>query len=317
MTYLYYLGRFMFSNNHFHRAHLALGAAYAQCHRQAPTQRRLITIFLMTSGIILGRFPSQTFYMRSEAVGLSGIFRPICNAIARGDLAAFRQLTDLSAPNARWLVHFRILLQLQSRCEILVWRSLARKTFIVSGNQGDADRKRAPTLSLENVLIISTALEERALQHSKSVQLKSNGLGSLKSTDPYTDPDFDGEQGEALQDGTGQGDEDSAFGGPMLPDSLEVESIFASLISQGLLNGYISHRQQRFAIQGAKRAGPLQAGFPNVWQTVKSRSDEEVPGWKRDGTVNHFAGNDGQSLGRVGPGTVVNLSGARPAGVGP
>lgn len=32
VTYLYYLGRFLFSNTHFYKAYLCLQSAYSQCH---------------------------------------------------------------------------------------------------------------------------------------------------------------------------------------------------------------------------------------------------------------------------------------------
>src|ERR1700716_1674817 len=40
VTYLYYLGRFHFSNNHFYRAQLCLQEAYNQCHAKAVSQRQ-------------------------------------------------------------------------------------------------------------------------------------------------------------------------------------------------------------------------------------------------------------------------------------
>jgi len=88
---------------------------------------------------------------------------------------------------------------------------------------------------------------------------------------------------------------------------LEIESIVSSLIEQGFLNGFISHKLKKFGIQGARQKGALQAGFPNVWEVVKSRNSDEVPGWKKETAPTVL----GQTL---GPGMVVNLSGARPVG---
>jgi len=121
----------------------------------------------------------------------------------------------------------------------------------------------------------------------------------------YIDPDLDGveeDDYEEVQD-------------PLsLLDMLEIESIVSSLIDQGLMYGYISHRLKRLAILGARQKPALEAGFPNAWEVIKSRNDDEVPGWKKE--VNRL----GRAPGMMGSGgfggMVVNLSGARPVGAG-
>jgi len=281
VTYLYYLGRYLFSVNHFYRAKQALQDAHSNCRNSSLQQKRLILVFLIASNIILGRFPSASLYQRPEAVGLADIFHPICKSIASGDLVSFRRLLSYDAPYASWFLKFRILLPLRTRGEVLVWRSLIRKTFLINGSHGDATSKRAPTVALQDVLILYRALEQRL-----------NNQGNKG----YIDADLDGV------------DNDSSVS--VEPDMLQMESIFSSLVEQGLLNGYISHRQLRFAIQGAKqKGGPLIAGFPVPYTVISSNCDEHVPGWKQQ-----QAGRAGQA--RFGPGMVVNLSGARPAGSG-
>jgi hypothetical protein len=96
--------------------------------------------------------------------------------------------------------------------------------------------------------------------------------------------------------------------GNRIPNLLEIEGIVASLVQQGLLHGFISHNQGKFAILGAKqRGGPLKAGFPDVFEVMRVRAEREgrdtdVPGW-----VQHER--------KGGMGGVVNLSGiARPVG---
>ena len=127
-------------------------------------------------------------------------------------------------------------------------------------------------------------------------------------------------------------------------DMLQIECMLSSLISQGLLNGFISHRLKRFAIQGAKaKGGPLAAGFPKPFAVISARMEEydsEIPGWKKEAKASNGPGggdggfgSDGAGFGRgpssgpggggrgnfgkIGPGTVINLKGARPAGAGP
>jgi hypothetical protein len=98
--------------------------------------------------------------------------------------------------------------------------------------------------------------------------------------------------------------------GNKMPDLMQMEAIVASLVQQDLLHGFISHNQGKFAILGAKqRGGPLNAGFPPVWETLKARAEREgreaeIPGWV-------------QTERTGGMGGVVNLSGiARPVGSG-
>jgi len=93
----------------------------------------------------------------------------------------------------------------------------------------------------------------------------------------------------------------------------EIESILASLLTQGLMRGYLTHRNPRFAIPGARLRGALPTGFPNVWQTIYARESEDtgVPGWVQPPPTMAIGGAAALAAG----GRVVNLSGAKPVGV--
>ncbi|GME39961.1 PCI domain-containing protein [Neofusicoccum parvum] len=242
VTYLYYLGRFHFSNNHFYRAQLALQSAYDQCNPERFSQRRLILIYLVASNVILGRFPSQHLYQQPEAVGLRE-----------------------------------------------------------SGDQGDPTSRKAPTLGLQDLVILAQFLEKKALSPEAATYrgpAQRHPNWAFFTMEPsknqlYVDPDFEGSE-----------DVEPEF---VAPDMDEIESIVASLIDQGLLGGFISHRQLRFAITGAKRKGALAAGFPKPWPVIKAKFGDEVPGWK----VESPAARAGAAF---GAGRVINLSGARPVG---
>lgn len=283
VTYLYYLGRFLFQNSHFHRAQRALQYAYDE----APTspdcvrQRRSIVVYLIASNLILGRFPSQQLLSRPEAHGLAARFMPLCIAIRKGDLAAFRRHLAFDGEHADWFLHFRILLQLRNRCEPLVWRSLVRKVFLVAGTRPTGENSRsAATLRLEHALAAFELLERQ-----------------YPAEDSYIDPDVQGvEYGETT---------------PFL-DIPAMESKLSSLIEQGLLQGFISHKLGRFAITGTKAKGgdAVAAGFPNPWMALSGKAERvagasEVPGWKKEG-----AGPGG----RIGGVQTVQISGARPVG---
>ncbi|RDW58976.1 uncharacterized protein DSM5745_11182 [Aspergillus mulundensis] len=375
VTYLYYLGRYLFSNNLFFPAQIALQSAYDQCHHQAINQKRLILTYLISCNIIMGRFPSLQLLQKPEAEGLADKFIPLCQLIARGDYIAFRDHLTVNSPATEWFARKGILLPLRNRCEILVWRSLARKVFIHGGFHGDpqgqAQRGPPPFLYLTKLeaavrwlqsqhpsshpLPTTTPFASSIPPHTNKSQYGSqivsiapdpdfvsldapvtNGSGPdpslLSKYADYLCPDgfFDAtgqwqtNPTKTLIDGTPDSDysqyelnpyAETADQEPDKPSPLmrEIESILASLLTQGLMRGYLTHRNPRFAIPGARLRGALPTGFPNVWQTIYARESEDmgVPGWVQPPPT--MMGGTPAALG--GGGRVVNLSGARPVGV--
>ncbi|KAK4545144.1 hypothetical protein LTR36_003695 [Oleoguttula mirabilis] len=287
VTYLYYLGRFLFGNSHFYRAQLALQYAYdeAPARPECARQRRHILVYLIASNIILGRFPSDALLNRPEAHGLRERFLPLCFAIQEGNLGAFRQHLAFDGPNADWFLHFRILLQLRNRCEPLVWRSLVRKTWLLNGTRPLPESKVTPQTTLDDLVTAFTW----ASNHG------------APGTNDYTDPDFHG---------VDYGD----TGGDSI-DATAVESKLSSLIDQGLLNGFIAHKQAKFAITGVKAKGGdvLAAGFPQPWGVLKGKAErfgeDEVPGWKKQ-----QQGGQGGGAVRPGPGVVMTFGSMKAIG---
>lgn len=283
VTYLYYLGRFHLNNTHYFRAQLCLQAAYDQCHLQCIKQREKILTYLTTANLLLGRYPGPAFMSRPEASGIIQRFAPLIRAMRRGDLAAFKEALSPSSPNYTWFFRHGILLPLLFRGELLVWRSLARKTFLLTYEAPtDVLSKKAPTLDLNDLLTGAMLCQNRL------------------NMDPVTG-----------QQRTLKPSEGLIFGN-LMPTLHDIEAIAASLVDQDLLHGFLSHNLKRFAILGSKqRGGPLNAGFPVPFQVMRNRHDlaevEEVPGWVRreKGPAAGFGGG------------VVNLSGiARPVGSG-
>ncbi|KAB8299307.1 hypothetical protein EYC80_001382 [Monilinia laxa] len=307
VTYLYYLGRYFFSNTHFYHAQRSLQAAYDQCHAQCINQRRLILIYLIASNMILGRFPSRPFMSRPEAAGVLEKFTPIVKAIKLGDLIAFKRSLGPEGGNERWFFDKGILLPLLYRCEIFVWRSLARRVLCLTYQWPfDPNSKKAPTLNLADLVtaaqycqkvlegwyrpVDSTTFMQSGRTHTNTMFMTAPDL--MKPSDAVKIPANSG-----------------VIWGSKMPEMLDIEAIVASLVQQGLLRGFISHAQGKFAILGAKqRGGPLNAGFPPIWEVIMERVVGEgqcngVAGWVTDDSIGLTTGG------------VVNLTGiARPAG---
>ena len=242
--------------------------------------------------MILGRFPSRTFISRPEAVGLLEKFVPISNAIQKGDMAAFKHALGPESGNQEWFFCRGVFLPLLYRCEVLVWRSLARRVFLLTYQfPTDPNSRKAPTLEVSHVVA--------AAQYCQ--KLLEGWVPNPASYSNHLMPPPGGPKRLRAQEGTIYGNK--------MPNAIEIEAMLSSLLQQGFLHGFISHNQEKFAILGAKlRGGPLNAGFPAVWEVLKARAEREgrgseVPGWVQTE--------------RKGGGNVINLTGiARPVGSG-
>ncbi|KAF7190819.1 PCI domain-containing protein [Pseudocercospora fuligena] len=273
VTYLYYLGRYLFQNNHFYRAQEALQYAYDECSagENFIRQRRHILVYLVSSNIILGRFPSAALLQRPEAAGFQEHFAPIMQAMRTGNLALFRQALDFNGPHADWFLHFRVLLPLRNRCEVHVWRTLVRRVWKTVGARYIAGTKTAPLVDM-NILVNAFKLAENS------------------ATPTYIDPDFAG------------GDYEPTDGGGY--EIINIESILSSLIDQGLVKGFIVHSSLKFVLSGTKQSTEdqvvLAAAFPQPWSVIASKANRasgEVPGWRKR-----------PQAGPGGGGRVVNMS---------
>ncbi|ETI25477.1 hypothetical protein G647_02250 [Cladophialophora carrionii CBS 160.54] len=289
VTYLYYLGRYHFANNHFLRAQKVLQTAYDQCHRQAVNHRRLILIYLVAANIIIGRFPTPVLLSRPEAADIGARFTPLCQIIRSGDLGSFYRHLDLESECGQWFLKRSILFQLRNRCEILVWRSLIRKCFLFVGYKGE--EKKVPFLKLNYVQYGA----RWALDRQNPARLvNTRNPASEKYLDPefagmdeaIKETGFDPETGQYHDEYIGQDppDDDEPEESPTLA---EIESVVLSLIQQGLLKGFALHAIPRFAIPGSShKGGPLKRGFPQVWGVISGRVDgPSVPGWVEEGSL--------------------------------
>ena len=201
---------------------------------------------------------------------------------------------------------------LTHRLRPLVWRALARRTFLLTyAPPTDPGSNLAPTLSLAH-LATTAAYLQRRLEGWQPAGPSAPPPGSLLR-DPRRPP-----QGvtptflRAVNNSTAalasseQGAAEPSTlapppGGPrklrpnegLLAGNLaigpdDVEMVVAALVQQGLMRGYVAHASGRFAIVGAKQAGgPVAAGWPAAWAAIAARMldegvrPDEVPGWVR------------------------------------
>lgn len=245
---------------------------------------------------------------RPEAAGVLEKFAPIVKAIKLGDLVAYKHSLGPEGGNEKWFFDKGILLPLLYRCEIYVWRSLARRVLCLTYQWPfDPNSKKAPTLNLADLVTAAQYCQKvlegwqrptDSIATMQSGRIHANTI-FMTSTD-LVKPPYDTVKLSA---------NGGVIWGSRMPEMLDIEAIVASLIQQGLLRGFISHIQGKFAILGAKqRGGPLNAGFPPIWKVIRDRAMKEdhsndVPGWVTGDSTGFSSGG------------LVNLTGiARPAG---
>ncbi|OTB16013.1 hypothetical protein K445DRAFT_317643 [Daldinia sp. EC12] len=290
VTFLYFLGRFHFNHNHFWRAAQCFQEAYSQTPPRFLKHRRIILTYLIPSNFILGRLPSQALLQRPEAQSMAQCYSQLSLAIRKGDYILYQHTIK---QHEGWLRSkgFPLFTTLQWRIRPLLWRSLSRRTFLLTYTPpADDDSRKAAVLKLADLYTTMNYVQKR-LEGYLPAQLAPKGRQS--SVNSYLL--------KAVSNSAGTGTADSTIapppGGPkhLAPDEgllsgntavddHVVENIVASLIGQDLLHGYIAHSQGAFAIMGTKQKGSaVAAGWPTVSEVIDQRSVESiVPGWVKD-----------------------------------
>jgi hypothetical protein len=116
----------------------------------------------------MGRFPSQKLFARPEASSFHLAYVPLCRAIRQGDFRSLRKWTgprykessEVSTLAKNFRAYFAgigTIWLLKMHCELLTWRCLVRKTFLIAGFHGDG--KKAPTMSLDDLRIVAEFLD--------------------------------------------------------------------------------------------------------------------------------------------------------------
>ncbi|KAK6194225.1 pre-rRNA processing [Pestalotiopsis sp. IQ-011] len=287
VTYLYYLGRFHFINNHYGHAAQCLEQAYLQTPPAFQRQRELILSYLIPSKMILGYLPSPNLLQRPEAATLAPIFSQLSLAVRTGNYLLFQSTI---AANEKWLFRKGLLLTLTFRLRPLLWRSLSRRTFLLTYVATPMDpskpANKAATLDLSHLLVAATYIQ-KSLEgylptdaaprprppHVNAMFMKAVTSSHAPGADMHSTlaPPPGGPRKLRPNDGL--------IWGNMAITAEHVEDVVASLVAQGLLHGYVAHSLGRFAIMGAaKKGSPVAAGWPSVAEVI-GQSDDDVPGW--------------------------------------
>lgn len=185
--YMYYLGVYYFRQGHMVRTISCLDLAYYSCHRAALINRAVILAPLMAANLILGRFPTDELMSRPEAYNMKEAIGPLREAIIKGDLCAYRMLTEQKCFTRTYLKRMKIINEIQRFGEVLVWRNLARKTFLLFGKD-PKNGKHAATFSIEAFHALHYRAERNFLEKTSSSG-KRDKNGELVLNVPF-DPEF-------------------------------------------------------------------------------------------------------------------------------
>ncbi|OTB05467.1 hypothetical protein M426DRAFT_56798 [Hypoxylon sp. CI-4A] len=289
VTFLYFLGRYFFNHGTYWRAAQCLQGAYSQTPPHFQKHRRIILTFLIAANFHLGRMPSQALLQRPEAQSMAECYSLFWAAIRKGNYILYQRTFR---KYEEWLRNkgFPFYVYFQWRIRPLLWRSLARRTFLLTYKPSTGDDRKAAVLKLGDFETTMRYVQKRLegylpahvmrkrLQSSNANDylLKAVSNSASQNTDSILVPPPNGPRVLDPHEGI--------LFGNMPVTAHHVESITASMIAQDLLHGYIAHTQAVFAIMGTKQKGSaVLAGWPLVSEAVDARAVEpSIPGWVTD-----------------------------------
>ncbi|KAF9386598.1 hypothetical protein BGX21_000742 [Mortierella sp. AD011] len=159
VTHRYYLGRYLLYQLDLRRSEKHLKFAFNNC--PGPSQdetenmvtfknSRLALLYLTACRLCLGRMPSLQLL---QAYNLDTYFQPLITAVKSGDLSLLQR--SLSSPELMsWFVRKEIYFLLKEKLAVLCWRSLIRRTCLVSRRPTEPQMR----VQLEALLSVARAL---------------------------------------------------------------------------------------------------------------------------------------------------------------
>ncbi|KAL5615389.1 hypothetical protein BROUX41_005436 [Berkeleyomyces rouxiae] len=280
VTFLYYLGRFWFSNNSYSRASLALEEAYRQTPRSCTSHRALILSYLVPCNLLMGRFPSPTLLQRPEMQEMAPLYSGLSMALKLGNVQLYQSLLAL---HRDYLIGKGMHAALAYEGRGILYRSLARRVFILTYVPPPPGDKKPALLDLDYLQAAAQYLQDKikalpphTLATSVNTSLPNNthllpsSFLSTNSTSTRLLP----------HEGLVAGSEE------VTPEAIEL--IVSSLIDMEFMHGYISHSLRKFVLFRGKNVPIATAGWPTVAPAIRDRKYDEdydvtaVPGWVRN-----------------------------------
>ncbi|BFZ62462.1 hypothetical protein YB2330_003556 [Saitoella coloradoensis] len=126
VEYRYYQGRYELSRNQFPSAREHLLWAFNNCMDASHRNRRLILIYLTAAGLVIGMLPREDLLRRYN---LTEYFLPLIHAQRKGDFALHALTIEM---HKAWYLKWGIYLILRDRLQLLLFRSLFRRTHILT-----------------------------------------------------------------------------------------------------------------------------------------------------------------------------------------
>lgn len=292
-AYNYYHGRHYFYADQFVNALSTLERAYALARPRDHQQRKMIVRYMIAAAIILGKFPSDALLARSECAGLGDMFLPICHAIRLGDFRGFRRALGDEGPDSsrkQFWIRTELYLTLKLRCQILLWRGLVRRAFLLTRSEQTGMRKKGPpTLDMRHILVLAGFL------HGPKRVDNPLFLGEGFHHDEDSDTDSD------------LGDDETSYYGLRI-EMVDVECAIISLLDQGFIKGYIARQSSGPVLVLGKSDA-----FPPVAELYREERYTEEDVMESDYEGGPFGAHMAPA-GGSGGGNVVRLSGVKPIG---
>ncbi|KAG0167533.1 hypothetical protein DFQ30_005968 [Apophysomyces sp. BC1015] len=161
VTYRYYLGRYHLYQNRLKKAEEHLLFAFEKCPVQQWHNKRLILKYLIPCRILLGRFPNAVLLNKYR---LSEPFSELIYQMKRGNLHAYLAHID---KYFQFFYKTYTYVILRERGRVLVWRSLMRRTWLLTCSPG-----------VGHILLYNDCV--KALQYSaKDLTLDLNDMESI------------------------------------------------------------------------------------------------------------------------------------------
>ncbi|PWW74602.1 hypothetical protein C7212DRAFT_283154 [Tuber magnatum] len=292
-AYNYYHGRHYFYADQFVNALSTLERAYALARPRDHKQRKMIARYMIAAAIILGKFPSDVLLARPECAGLGGMFLPICHAIRLGDFRGFRRALGDEGPDPgrkQFWIRTELYLILKLRCQILLWRGLVRRAYLLTRpEQTGMRRKGPPTLDMRNILILARFLH--GPERVDNPLFLGEGFHCDEDSDTDSDP----------------GDDETSYYGLRL-ETVDVECAIISLLDQGFIRGYIARQSSGPVLVLGKSDA-----FPPVAELYREERFPEEDIMESDYEGGPFSAHIASAV-ASGGGNVVRLSGVKPIG---